>query len=68
MVANCVPFVGPVYNFGEAFYAIIDEKDMKKAGTKAVVGVAGLAFDALTFGLTFGLTLGLARVEIVNLF
>jgi hypothetical protein len=55
-----MPFVGPVYNFGEAFYAIIDEKDMKKAGTKAVVGVAGLAFDALTFGLT----LGLARVEI----
>jgi hypothetical protein len=56
VVANLVPFVGPVYNFGEAFNAIIDEKDMKKAGLKVVVGVAGLTFDVLT--------LGVGRVEI----
>ncbi len=56
MVVNCVPFVGPVYNFGEALNAIIDERDMKKAGLKAVFGAAGLALDALT--------LGVGRVEI----
>jgi hypothetical protein len=60
VAANFLPFVGPIYNFKEAYYALTKEKDKKKATTKAAVGVAGLVFD--TFTCSF--TLGLARLEI----